>query len=165
MEPEKLERLLSELDKIPTKKPVFVKISPDLSFPEVDAILNVLKKHRVDGIICGNLTKKKENRLVAEALPPVGGLSGKPTVNLSTDLISHIYQMEGKRFIIIGCGGIFSAEDAYKKIRAGATLVELITGMIFRGPQLISEINLGLTRLLRRDGFQNISQAIGADYK
>lgn len=165
MQPEKLDLLLTELDKLATTKPIFVKISPDVSFSEVDVVLDVLKRHRVDGIVCGNLTKKKDNPLVVEPLPPVGGVSGKPTENLSNALISHIYKREGKKFIIIGCGGVFSAKDAYKKIRAGATLVELITGMIFEGPQLISEINLGLAKLLRRDGFRNISEAVGVDYK
>jgi dihydroorotate dehydrogenase len=65
--------------------------------------------------------------------------------------------------VIIGCGGVFSAEDAYKKIKLGASLVQLLTGMIYEGPQVISEINQGLVRLLKRDGFKNISQAVGAD--
>jgi dihydroorotate dehydrogenase len=84
---------------------------------------------------------------------------------LADDLLSYIYKKEGRRFILVGCGGVFSAEDAYKKIRKGATLVELITGMIFEGPQLISEINRGMVQFLCRDGFQNIHEAIGADYK
>jgi dihydroorotate dehydrogenase len=165
MNPDKMDLLLTELDKLQTTKPIFVKISPDASLTEVDFILDVLKKHRVNGIVCGNLTKKKNNPLIVENLPPVGGVSGKPAEELSNTLISHIYRREGKKFIIIGCGGIFSATDAYKKIRAGATLVELITGMIFEGPQVISEINRGLIQLLHRDGFKNISEAIGADCK
>lgn len=165
MDPEKLHILLSELDKIETKKPIFVKISPDISFVEVDNVLNVLKNHKVDGIICTNLTKKKGNPLIVDALPNVGGVSGKPVRNMSDDLISYIYKKEGKRFTIIGVGGVFNAEDAYRKIRKGASLVELITGMIFEGPQLISEINQGLVKLLKKDGFSNISEAIGANYK
>jgi len=166
LEPENLDKLFSRLDTIQTTKPIFVKMSPDKSFAEVDAILEILKKHRVSGIICSNLTKKPQNPLVFDKnVPKVGGISGKPVQKLSDDLLAHIYKKEGKRFVLIGCGGIFSAEDAYKKIRAGASLVELITGMIFEGPQLISEINLGLTKLLHRDGFKNISEAVGADYK
>ncbi len=176
-EPIKLDVLLSKLDAIETKKPIFVKMSPDKTIDEVDAILDVLRRHRVHGIICSNLTKQKNNPKVLENnLPGVGGISGKPLQDLSDDLLSYIYRREvltpqvtadgqARKFILIGCGGIFSAEDAYKKIRSGATLVQLITGMIFEGPQLISEINLGLVELLRRDGFSNISQAIGADYK
>ena len=91
----------------------------------------------------------------------IGGISGKPTEELANSQIAHIYQKTNGDKIIIGCGGIFSAEDAYKKIKLGASLVQLITGMIFEGPQVISEINLGLCRLLRKDGFTNISQAVG----
>lgn len=165
MDPEKLHILLSELDKIETKKPIFVKISPDISFVEIDNILNVLKNHKVDGIICTNLTKKKDNPLIVDELPNMGGVSGKPVRDMSDVLISYIYNKEGKKFTIIGVGGVFSAEDAYRKIRNGASLVELITGMIFEGPQLISEINQGLAQLLEHDGFKNISEAVGADYK
>ena len=162
MEPHNLERLLVRLDTIPTTKPVLVKISPDISMGELDQIIDCLKKHRVAGIICSNLTKnsqlKKENNL-----PMYGGLSGKPTEEYSLRQISHIYKREGNRFVIIGVGGVFGAEDAYKKIKAGASLVEFITGMIYKGPSVVSDINMGLVELLKRDGFKNISDAIGKD--
>ena len=88
-----------------------------------------------------------------------------PVQGLSDDIISYIYRREGKRFVIIGVGGIFNADDAYRKIRKGASLVEMITGMIFEGPQVISDINVGLVKLLKRDGLNNISEAIGIDFK
>jgi len=177
LEPENLDKLFSKLDTIKNAKPIFVKMSPDKTFSEVDAILEILKKHRVSGIICSNLTKKQDNlNIIDKNVPNVGGVSGKPVQKLSDDLLSYIYKKEvlnsqntangqDKRFVLVGCGGIFSAEDAYQKIRLGASLVELITGMIFVGPQLISEINRGLVELLHRDGFSNISEAIGADFK
>ncbi len=96
-------------------------------------------------------------------MPSAGGLSGKPVQDLSDKLLAHIYKREGKRFVLVGCGGVFSAEDAYKKIRLGASLVQLITGMIYEGPQLIGDINRGLAEMLRRDGFKNISEAVGVD--
>lgn len=164
MEIENLDKLLSVIDKIETTKPIFVKISPDVSFENLDHILDILKKHRVDGIICSNLTKKKDN-LKSKITSFPGGVSGKPISKLSDDLISHIYKREGDRFVIIGVGGIFNAKDAYRKIRKGASLVQIISGMIFMGPQLASQINLGISEFLKRDGFTNISQAIGADYK
>jgi len=83
--------------------------------------------------------------------------------DLSTNQIRLIYQRTRGKYIIIGCGGIFSAEDAYKKIKAGASLVELITGMIFKGPQMISEINRGLMFLLKRDGFHHLTEAVGTE--
>lgn len=163
-DPEKLELLLSEIEKIPTKKPIFVKIAPDLTEEAVDKILEISIKHGVKGFICTNLTKDRNNQKIVEKdLPEVGSISGKPIEDLSNKMIAYVYKKTAGKSVIIGVGGIFSAEDAYKKIRLGASLVQLITGMIFEGPQLISEINQGLTKLLKKDGFKNISEAVGRD--
>jgi dihydroorotate dehydrogenase len=162
--PEAFDSLFRTLDLIPTEKPVFIKISPDMTDPQLDALLDIARDHRIHGIICANLTKPRDNDQIAdEGVPAVGGMSGNLVKGLADDMLAHIYRREGKRFILVGCGGIFTAEDAYKKIRLGASLVQLITGMVFEGPQLIGEINRDLVRLLRRDGFSTISQAIGAD--
>ncbi len=162
--PHRLDYLLDILDEIPTKKPVFIKLSPDISFEVVDELLDVAKKHRVHGIICTNLTKKRNNPKIIETdLPDVGGISGKPVQDLSDKLLAYIYRRERERFVLIGLGGVFSAEDAYTKIRLGASLVQLVTGMIFEGPQVISEINRGLVRLLTRDGFVSVQEARGVD--
>ena len=165
MEPNNLDYLFDILDSISTKKPVFVKVSPDMTSIQVDDFLDVLKKHRVHGIIAGNLTKKRDNPKIIDNLPKVGGVSGKPVQELSDALIEHIYRREGKRFIIVGCGGIFDADDAYRKIRKGASLLQMITGMIFEGPQVISEINKGLAELITKEGYKNISEAIGVDVR
>ncbi|MDP2649305.1 MAG: quinone-dependent dihydroorotate dehydrogenase, partial [bacterium] len=157
----KLDLLLNEIDKVKTKKPIFLKISPDLSKKEVDKILETSSKHRIHGFICANLTKKVKNefRKFPDALK--GGLSGKATEDLANDLISYLYQRSKGKYVIIGVGGIFSKEDAYKKIKLGASLVQLTTGMIFEGPQLISQINKGLVQLLKKDKLTSISQAVG----
>jgi len=158
----RLEKLLAKIDKIPTKKPVFLKLSPDLTKNEIDKILAVSKRHMVCGFVCTNLTRNRNNSKIAESyLPGDGGISGKVVEDLANDLISYIYQKTKGTFVIIGLGGVFSAEDAYRKIKLGASLVQLITGMIFEGPQVISEINQGLVKLLEKDGFGNISQAVG----
>lgn len=162
--PCKLDYLFDIIDEISTQKPIFIKLSPDMSTVELDEVLDVVKKHRIHGIICTNLTKKRDNpKILDENLPKVGGIGGKALEDLADKMLAYIYKKEGKRFILIGSGAVFSAEDAYKKIRLGASLVQLITGMIYQGPQVISEINQGLVRLLTKDGFTNISQAIGAD--
>jgi dihydroorotate dehydrogenase len=164
LDPARLESLLNELDLISTKKPVFIKLAADLTFAEVDALISVVERHRVHGFILSNLTKNRDNPFLHhQDMEQVGGggISGKPTADLSNKLIAHLYRRVGKRFVIIGVGGIFSAKDAYGKILNGATLVQLITGMIFEGPQLIGEINRGLVELLKRDGFSNISEAVG----
>lgn len=161
-DPVKLDRLLKRIDRVPTKKPIFLKISPDLTKKEVDAILSVVARHRVQGFICSNLTKKRNNKKILDTdIPTKGGLSGKVEEELVNEQIRQIYQKTRGKYAIIGLGGIFSAEDAYKKIKLGASLIQLITGMVFEGPQLISEINQGLVRLLEKDGLDNISQAVG----
>ncbi len=162
--PYKLDYLLDIIDEIETEKPTFIKLSPDVSFREVDDILSIAKSHRIAGIITTNLTKKRDSqKILDENIPSVGGISGKPVQEPADKLLSYIYKREGKRFVLIGTGGIFSAADAYKKIRLGASLVQMITGMIYEGPQVVSEINRGLVELLDRDGFKNISEAVGVD--
>jgi dihydroorotate dehydrogenase len=162
----RLNKLLKKLDKIESSKPRLIKISPDLSHSEIDDILEVIKLHKVDGLICSNLTKKRGNPKISETdVPEWGGISGKVVEDLANDLIAYVYKKTKGNYVIIGCGGIFSAEDAYKKIRLGASLVQLITGMIYEGPQLAGQINRGLVKLLERDGFSNISEAVGTDIK
>ena len=162
-----LEKLLHRLDQLYVSgKPVFIKMSPDLTMAEVDDVLEVCETHRVDGYVCSNLTKKRENHKIVDAeVPEKGGLSGKVVQHLANDLIAHIYKRVGGKKVIIGVGGIFSAEDAYEKIKHGASLIQLITGMIYVGPSVISEINLGLEKLLKRDGYKSIAEAVGTDLK
>lgn len=164
----KLEKLLSEIDKLNYKKPVFIKLPPDLDIEKIDKIINVTDKHKTNGLICSNLTKDRNNpkikeKIIESTIPIKGSLSGKIIEDLVNEQIRYIYSKTKGKYIIMGCGGVFSAEDAYKKIKLGATLIQLITGMIFEGPQLISEINRGLVKLLEKDGFKNISEAIGVD--
>lgn len=165
-EPAKLHDLLTRLDAIQTTKPIFLKIAVDISHEELDALVEVAKKHRVHGFVLANLTKKYDSESIDQKeIQNItkGGVSGKPTQAPSNDLIGHLYKTAGKRFIIIGVGGIFTAEDAYEKIKQGASLVQLATGMIFEGPQVIGQINKGLVKLLKADGYTNISEAIGAN--
>jgi dihydroorotate dehydrogenase len=164
MDAANLDKLLTKIDTIPTKKPIFIKLSPDVSEKEVDAILDVLGRHRVHGIICSNLTKPRSNpKIVEKNVPEKGGLSGKVVQDLSDELLAQLYRKTRSKYILIGCGGVFTAEDAYKKIRLGASLIHMITGMIFEGPQVIGKINRELADLLRKDGFSTIAEAIGVD--
>lgn len=163
--PERLEHLLAEVDKLHLSRPVFIKMPSHLPWPEFDKLLAVAAKHHVAGVTISNLAKDRGQAKLMDPLPTSvkGNLSGKPTWELSNNLIRRTYQKYVTRFVIIGVGGIFSAEDAYTKIKLGASLVELITGMIFEGPQLIGQINAGLVRLLERDGYANIAEAIGVE--
>ncbi len=163
--PDRLEALLATIDALDLEKPVWIKMPVSLPWPAFDALLQVIVRH--DGIsvvTIGNLHKDRAAVQLADPLPDSvpGNLSGLPTQKLSDDLIAQTYQAYGDKLTIIGVGGIFSAEDAYRKICLGASLVELITGMIFEGPQLIGQINQGLVQLLKQDGFTHISQAVGS---
>ena len=161
MQTDWLEALLKTVGTIKTKKPIFIKVSPDHSLDHMDKIFKIADKHGVAGIICTNLTKPRNNTKILDKNVPIsGGISGKVVEELSNKLIDHIYQKYNDRFIIVGCGGVFTAEDAYQKIKLGASLIQLITGMIFKGPQTIGAINFGLVELLKQDGFDSIEELI-----
>ncbi len=164
-DPVKLEKLLGALDVIHTDKPVFLKFSPDITEQNLDEILHVAQQHRVHGFICTNLTKQTNNpKILDKEVPSKGGISGKVVEDLANRMIAHIHKKTKGKYVIVGCGGVFTAEDAYKKIRLGASLIQMITGMIYQGPQAVSSINLGLVKLLKRDGFTCIHDAVGADH-
>lgn len=161
-DPEKLDMLMTEIAKVPSKKPIFLKMAADLSHDQIDAILEIAGKYDIAGFVCSNLTKdKKKMNIPEKEINHPGSLSGKPVTDLSDAMIDYIYRKTNGRYVIIGVGGIFSAKDAYRKIKLGASLLQLITGMVFEGPQLISEINQGLVELLAKDGYENISEAVG----
>lgn len=161
--PDSLEQLLAQVDKLNLKQPTFIKMPSDLPWAEFQLLLDVIVKHRVAGVTISNLAKDRTKIKLLDPLPDSvkGNLSGKPVYELSNNLISQTYKHCGKYLVIIGVGGIFNAQDAYTKIKLGASLVELITGMIFEGPQLIGQINKDLVTLLQNDGYNNISDAIG----
>lgn len=163
---ETLAMLLERVQKVGATKPIFVKLPINLSMENLDGLLRVCVQFRMAGVIIGNLTKVRDPQLIHDPIAHQvkGGISGKPTKDLSNACISYAHKHYGESLYIIGLGGIFSAEDAYAKIRAGASLVQLITGMIFEGPQLIGEINAGLVKLLERDGFATVAEAVGNDH-
>lgn len=162
--PDRLEKLLAAIDQLTLKQPVWVKMPINLSWEDTDALLGVITKHHVAAVTIGNLNKNRAGTQLSDTLPDhvKGNLSGLPTQQLSDELIAKTYQKYGDQLVIIGVGGIFTAEDAYRKICLGASLVGLITSMIFDGPQLIGQINEELVDLLETDGFHNISQAVGS---
>jgi dihydroorotate dehydrogenase len=161
--PDKLDRLLSALVKVKCDKPMFIKMPAEISNETLDGLIEVARKHRITGFISTNLAKSRTNEKISkeDGVPENGGMSGKVVQELSDKQIEYLYKKCGKEFVIIGCGGVFTAEDAYRKIRLGASLIQLITGMIYQGPQVIKEINQGLVDLLKADGFSNISEAVG----
>lgn len=167
IEPKSLEMLFKALDKIPRDVPFWVKMPHLYNIKQFDSLLRVIVKHNIQGVTIANLVKDRSRVDVKDHLTDDirGGLSGEPTRQHSLELISHAYKNYGDKLTIVGVGGIFSAKDAYDKIKAGASLVGLITGLFFEGPQLIGRINKELAELVRTDGFSNISEAIGVDVK
>ena len=142
-------------------KPVFVKIAPDMEFSQVDEIIDVVEEVKLTGIVATNATAFMRDGLKSLNGPEPGGLSGRPITAMVTKFIAHIYQVTRGRLPIIGVGGIFNAQDAYEKIKAGANAVQIYTGWVFEGPGAVKRINKGLLRLLERDGLKHISEAVG----
>ncbi len=162
-----LNELLHEVDGLHLKRPVFIKMPIEKTNDEVMMLLETIANHSPAGVIFGNLQKNRHHPSLHQDEVrnfTTGYFSGKPTFERSNELIELSYKHFRGRLITIGCGGVFSAEDAYKKIKRGASLVQLITGMIYEGPQLISHINIRLVELLKREGFTHISQAVGSKY-
>lgn len=161
-----LDELLGTITNYKKSKPIFIKLSPDLSKEQILDIIDLSDKYELDGFICSNLTKKRDlPDIKDENIPKNGGLSGKVVENMADEMIKFLYREVGDKFVIIGCGGIFTASDAYKKIKFGASLLQMVTGLIFKGPHIVSEINRGLVQLLKADGLSNIREAIGVDNK
>lgn len=163
--PERLEKLLHGVDELQLTKPVIIKMPINLPLAEFDALLDVIVQHTVAAVATGNLLKDRKQAKLKDELPDSvkGNLSGQPNKDITTKLVRHTYERYGDKLVIIGIGGIMSAKDAYEKIKAGASLVALITGLIYEGPQLVGDINRGLVKLLKADGYTHISEAVGAD--
>jgi dihydroorotate dehydrogenase (fumarate)/dihydroorotate dehydrogenase len=163
--PGKLEELLARLKELNLSCPVFVKISPVGGVPAIEGVLQAAESFRfVSGFIFNLPPGKPANlrtpRAVWQSWP--GAVAGEPARAPIGACVRELYRrMDRKRYRIIAAGGVFSAEDAYEKIRLGASLVQLVTGLIYEGPLLIKRINQGLCRLLEREGLKNIPAAVG----
>lgn len=141
--------------------PLLVKLSPDLTEGAIEDVVAVVSDLELDGVVATNTTTDRPETLRGVYRNETGGLSGRPVESQSTDVIRFI---AGRTDVpIIGVGGVFTAEDAYRKIRAGASLVQLYTGLVYHGPSIAREINEGLLALLERDGFDSVEAAVGAD--
>lgn len=153
-EEQPLRMLLTAIQNCRSSKPLLVKISPNLSPQNLEKIVESSINFSIDGFIISNTLSTER-----------GGLSGIPLQKDSTKTIRRVYQQTDGKKPIIGVGGINSAESAYEKIKSGASLIQIYTGLIFQGPNLIKKINKGLVKLLRDDGFSCIAHAVGTDAK
>jgi len=155
-----LEALQDANARLSTRRPLLVKVSPDLADDDLAAAVEAIERSRADGIVATNTTIRRD--LSTSRVNEVGGLSGAPLRQLSTETIRRIRELTGGRVPIIGVGGIFTADDAYEKIRAGASLVQVYTGFIYEGPAIAMTLCRGLEQLLARDGFTHLREAAGS---
>ena len=157
---EHLRRILSTLQDAGAD-PLLVKLSPDLTEVAIEDALAVVDELGLDGIVAVNTTTERPDDLENPNRAEEGGLSGAPIEERATDTIRFV--AERTDVPVVGVGGVFTAEDAYRKIRAGACLVQLYTGLVYEGPAIAREINRGLLELLEEDGFESVEEAVGAD--
>lgn len=145
------------------RPPLLAKVGPDLDDGQLRDIAEVALASGIDGLIVGNTTLARPATLKSRHRAEAGGLSGRPLMAPSTECLRQIYRFTEGRLPIIGCGGVASGADAYEKIRAGASLVQLYTALVFHGPGLVATIKRDLAGLLRADGFAHVADAVGAD--
>jgi len=146
------------------RKPILVKVAPDLSFAALDEILELVGPRGIAGIVATNTTitrPKTDDSDLRQAYSETGGLSGRPLRVRSTEVIRYLFQQTRGALPIIGVGGIFNAADAWEKITAGASLLQVYTGLVYEGTGLVREIVCGLAERLREQGFRQLKQAVG----
>ena len=143
-------------------KPLLVKVAPDLEPADLDDIAAVALGGAIDGLIATNTTIARPAGLSGDHLEETGGLSGAPLFEASTRVLEQLYRRTEGKVVLIGVGGVSSGAEAYAKIRAGASLVQLYTALVYRGPGLIAAIKRELAACLRRDGFSNVTEAVGS---
>ena len=170
-DPVLLKELLKEIKCLPNCPPLFVKIAPDLSLKDIEDICQLIIEESIDGIIATNTSIDRlglENRKVEQTglflSEEKGGLSGRPLQKKANQILKHIHKMD-KKIILIGVGGIDSPESAWERICSGASLIQLYTGWIYKGPQLVPDILEGIIKQLNKHKLSNIKEAIGSDLK
>jgi dihydroorotate dehydrogenase len=156
------ERLAAILSGISTPRPVFVKIAPDLSEDGLEAVIAVALQHEVAGLIISNTTIARPESLKSALKRETGGLSGAPLFAPSTLMLARAHKVAAGKLMLIGAGGVSSAEEALVKILAGATLVQLYSAFAYQGPAMVPKLTAGLAALLRQRGFANAAEAVGA---
>jgi dihydroorotate dehydrogenase len=164
--PELLQRVVSTRNAQERKVPVFLKVAPDLKDEDIKSICRTVlqKDTRVDGLIISNTTISRDG-LSSELKDQAGGLSGKPLEKASTALVGKFYKEMKGQIPIIGVGGVWSGEDAYNKICAGATAVQMYTALVYNGPGIVSRIKNELSELLKENGFESVQQAVGSSHR
>lgn len=154
-----------EMVKRKVNKPLFLKISPDLSLDGIQDVVSVVQRDetKVDGLIISNSTLRRNFDLHGPFTTMKGGLTGKPIKDLSTQMIRIVYKLSKGQIPIIGVGGVFTGDDAFEKIKAGASLVQIYTALVYEGPTVLRRIENRLAKLLEQNNFSNVSEAVGIE--
>jgi dihydroorotate dehydrogenase len=143
---------------------VLIKVAPDLSLEALDEIVELALARKIDGIVATNTTVARPTPLCPQSqlvYNQMGGLSGLPLKARSTEVIRHIFRQSGGKLPVVGVGGIFTAADAWEKITAGASLVQIYTGLVYEGPGIARNVVSGLLELLEKNGLRDVRQAVG----
>lgn len=156
-----LDALCSRREQLGVYTPLWLKLAPDLTEEQCAAIADTVKNFPLDALVISNTTTARPATLQSEFRSEEGGLSGAPLMMASTARLRLFYKLLGDTVPLVGVGGIFSADDAYAKIRAGASLVQVYTGLIYKGLGLVRQINVGLLDLLKQDGYTHLREAVG----
>jgi dihydroorotate dehydrogenase len=158
-----LEEIINTKNNLNSRTPIVVKISPDITDIDIDAVAKLILEYRIDGVVLTNTSIHFRENLKNKNKLEIGGLSGTPIFEHSNDLIKKFYKILKKQVPIIGVGGINSGKSAYVKIRNGASLLQLYTGLVFKGPFIAKTIKEELLFLLKQDGFNSLNEAVGVD--
>ncbi len=162
-----LKKLFFKINEIRKKsnfnKFFLLKVSPDLENSNIPGIINIILENKIDGVILTNTTDKNRENLQGKNSNEKGGLSGKPIKDISTQFVRRFYKDLKGKVPIIGVGGVDSGESAFEKIAAGASAVQLYTGLIYKGPTIVKEIKKDLIKILKNKGFKSVNEAIGSD--
>lgn len=145
--------------------PILLKLAPDLDEAQCEELVETVMDSGIEGLILANTTLDRPDYLPEEFRGRKGGLSGAPLTQKSTDIIGRFYKLTGGKLPIVGVGGISSGAQAYEKIKAGASLVQLYSGLVFKGPAVAHSINQDLLELLKADGYKNIREAVGVGHR
>ncbi|MDC3081957.1 quinone-dependent dihydroorotate dehydrogenase [Candidatus Pelagibacter sp.] len=156
-----ISKLKNEKKELNSKVPLAIKVSPDLNDDQINKVSQIILEQEIGIVIVSNTTDKNRENLKNINKLEKGGLSGKPIEKISNEVISKFYKILKDKTKIIGVGGVSNGQDAFEKITSGATLVQLYTGMVYRGPRIASKISKELIDLLKNKGFKNVSEAIG----
>ncbi|XP_047515237.1 dihydroorotate dehydrogenase (quinone), mitochondrial isoform X1 [Pieris napi] len=164
-----LQKLLAEANttleslKIEKRPPLLLKLAPDLSIEEMKDIVSVIseKKTKVDGLIISNTTIDRSSLHSSKYAQETGGLSGKPLTDKSTEMIKTMYKLTQGKVPIVGVGGIFNGKDAFEKILAGASVLQIYTALIYHGPPIVTKIKAELAELLKQNGYNTVNEAVG----